>query len=540
MNTNTAGTETRYGIAPRLLLASLSLAAGGVHLAMVPIHAQSSTTEAIGFAGVGWAQVILGIALMLRPSREILGGAMLLNVAVIAMYVVSRTAGLPVTDPAWDPETVSGIDMMTTIFEAVIVAGAGLLLLRPGFGATRAESSGFSFETAAVASAIPLIVLVITSAALADPDLVRHSHGASNSALVSSTSGGHGHAGTNIDSATLVSLAENRCDLGFNPAAYWKETALAGIDTLMGGQATVSDHNASASVVGSAELDKLIAQQMTSEGEIGDAMMVLSLAKVSDDVYEDWLRWLGASGIASHAHMENPLAPDDNRGMGGHLGPQAWHAMTDQAQCDALAADLELARQTALKYPTVADAEAAGWRRVTGYVPGIAAHYMNFRLVDGEFNIEEPEMLLYDGIEPNSNVVGLSYYVRHAGTAEPTQGFVGNNDHFHRHDGLCVSDAGVIGDSTTTEEECAAMGGRKADGSSGWMNHVWVVPGCESPWGMFSGANPILDGELGQKSGEDGGGCAGSGVRDRYDLSAGEVGNTPTVVGGSVELVVGN
>lgn len=539
MNTNTVGSETRYGIAPRLLLASLSLAAGGVHLAMVPIHAQSSTTEAIGFAGVGWAQVILGIALMLRPSREVLGGAMLLNLAVIATYIVSRTAGLPFGEPAWEAENVEGIDLMTTIFEAVIVVAAGVLLLRPDFGATRSESGGFSFETAAVASAIPLIVLVVTSAALADPELVSHSHG-DNAALVSSTSGGHGHGGASIDSATLVSLAENRCDLGFNPAAYWKETALAGIDTLMGGQAAVSDHNASAYVVGSAELDKLISQQMTSEGEVGDAMMVLSLAKVSDEVYENWLRWLGASGIASHSHSENPLAPDDNRGMGGHIGPQAWHAMTDQAQCDALAADLELARQTALKYPTVADAEAAGWVRVTGYVPGIAAHYMNFRLVDGEFNIEEPEMLLYDGTDPDSSVVGLSYYVRHQGTAEPTQGFSGNNDHFHRHDGLCVSGAGVIGDSTTTEEECAAMGGRKADGSSGWMNHVWVVPGCESPWGMFSGANPILDGELGQKSGEDGGGCAGSGVRDRYDLSAGEVGNTPTVVGGAVELVVGN
>jgi hypothetical protein len=30
-------------------------------------------------------------------------------------------------------------------------------------------------------------------------------------------------------------------------------------------------------------------------------------------------------------------------------------------------------------------------------VPGIAAHYMNFSLVDRTFNVEEPEMLLYDG-----------------------------------------------------------------------------------------------------------------------------------------------
>lgn len=50
------------------------------------------------------------------------------------------------------------------------------------------------------------------------------------------------------------------------------------------------------------------------------------------------------------------------------------------------------------------------------------------------------------------------------------------------------------------------------------MNHVWIVPGCESPWGVFSAATPVLDGQLGGESASDGGGCAGSGVRDRYGL----------------------
>ncbi|MEX2227421.1 MAG: hypothetical protein WEB52_13340 [Dehalococcoidia bacterium] len=163
---------------------------------------------------------------------------------------------------------------------------------------------------------------------------------------------------------------------------------------------------------------------------------------------------------------------------------------------------------------------------------------MNFGLVDGEFHIEEPEMILYDGTSDDSRVVGLSYYIRHAGTAEPTQGFTGNNDHYHRHDALCVNGSGVIGDSTTTEEECAARGGRKADGQAGWMSHAWVVPRCESPWGVFSGASPVFESELTKNSGKDGGDCAGSGVRSRFDLSPGDVSNTPTDVGGSVDLVV--
>jgi hypothetical protein len=223
----------------------------------------------------------------------------------------------------------------------------------------------------------------------------------------------------------------------------------------------------------------------------------------------------------------------------GHLGPQTWHAMTDPAQCDQLNSELALARDTALKYPTVADAKAGGWVQVTPYVPGIAAHFMNFRLVDGEFQIDEPEMILYDGTSDDASVVGLSYYILHPGSAEPTQGFSGNNDHFHRHDGLCVGAGGVIGDSTTTAEECAARGGRKANGQAGWMSHAWVVPGCESPWGVFSGATPILESKLGENSTKDGGACAGSGVRARYDLSPGDVSNTPTTVGGTIELATG-
>ncbi len=45
--------------------------------------------------------------------------------------------------------------------------------------------------------------------------------------------------------------------------------------------------------------------------------------------------------------------------------------------------------------------------------------------------------------------------------------------------------------------------------------------------------------KLGENSGKDGGGCAGSGVRARYNLSPGDVSNTPTTVGGSVELASG-
>src|SRR4029079_19679684 len=43
-----------------------------------------------------------------------------------------------------------------------------------------------------------------------------------------------------------------------------------------------------------------------------------------------------------------------------------------------LAHQMELARETALQYPTVADAEAAGLHRAGPFSPGLGAHYINY------------------------------------------------------------------------------------------------------------------------------------------------------------------
>jgi hypothetical protein len=298
-------------------------------------------------------------------------------------YIFRRTTGLPLGAHPGVAENVSGVDLMTTIFEAILVAGAALLLIRPDFAATRHDhDGGLSLELVLVSSTLPLLVLVSASVALADPDLIQHSH---NNGAASVTTAGHAHGtgtGGGASDAQLAALAKNRCDLALNPAAYWRETTLAGVDTLTGGDTVPATSNVSATIAGSAALDNLIAKQTTSKGELGDAEMVSMLAGVSDAVYDDWLHWLASTGLANHQHGGNALAPDDNGGMGGHLGPQPWHAMTDQAQCDELSRELALARDTALKYPTVKDAKAAGWRQVTPYVPGIAAQFMNFSLVD--------------------------------------------------------------------------------------------------------------------------------------------------------------
>jgi hypothetical protein len=162
----------------------------------------------------------------------------------------------------------------------------------------------------------------------------------------------------------------------------------------------------------------------------------------------------------------------------------------DAATRATLATQLTEARAVALKYPTVADAEAAGYRMVVPYVPLIGAHYLRLQFMIGSFAVDRPAMILYDGTRPDSRVVGLSYYV--TSPTEPA-GFAGPDDRWHRHIGLCIDHRFVVvGGEGLTESQCEALGGRKANGVNGWMVHAWVVPGWESPDGVFSAEHRSL------------------------------------------------
>lgn len=507
--TNAVGsTTTAERGAGAWLLAGLMAGAGATHFAMAPSHASAGILEPLGFAAAGWFQFAVAAAVVARrATRPVLLAAVAGNLALIGLWAWSRLVGLPVGAHPFEPEAVGNIDVLVVGLQVAAIVVALVMLASPGLLRLTPVAGG----VAAVA------VLGLATAAVVSPEAAEHGHGGD----------GHGHGTDAI--AEMVAIDEARCDTDFNVASYYTETAVLGIDTYTGGH-MADDHHGHGSMIdtvltpdplggrGSVHLDTLVSLSSQAISESAAGAVVAELAYATDAEYAAWLQWLKAD-MAGHDH--DASAPGDNDGHGGHLGPQAWKAMMDPAECDQLAEEIELARATALQYPTAADAMAAGYRRVTTYIPGIASHYMNFAYVDGVFEIDKPEMLLYDGDEPDASLVGLSYYVMLVGDAEPTQGFTGSNDHYHRHVGLCMRGGVVVGDTTLTEEECAERGGRKSGGSAGWMSHAWVVPGCESPWGLFSAANPVLTRQLGEASGTDGGGCAASGVSERYDLTPG-------------------
>jgi hypothetical protein len=197
----------------------------------------------------------------------------------------------------------------------------------------------------------------------------------------------------------------------------------------------------------------------------------------------------------SHAdHQHAAPAPDGKaEGQGNSEGAQAWAPITDKSQCKVLSDDIATMKAVADKYPTAADAKAAGCLQVTTYVPGIASHWACLKNWDDKLDINNPEMLLYGGTSLNAPIVGLSYY-----SLAPTAPQTDNSAPIwvkymptHYHSGLCVKNALVIGGDNSDPAQCEARGG-KVMGKTGWMGHYWL-PTCDSPDGVFSADNPRLD-----------------------------------------------
>lgn len=191
---------------------------------------------------------------------------------------------------------------------------------------------------------------------------------------------------------------------------------------------------------------------------------------------------------------QSGFANDGNSGH-GHRGPTPYVPL-EQAEHDLFVEQVRQANEVIATHPTVADAEADGYTLILDYVPCIAAHYVKSSAFGNGFDPIEPEVILYTGTSPDSEVAGLSY-LEFGDPDEPPEGFAGDNDLWHVHESLCIGEAGVVGDESTTDDECASRGGSNRDLADLWMMHMWNAPGWASDWGLFSGENPNLGGTYG-------------------------------------------
>jgi hypothetical protein len=202
-----------------------------------------------------------------------------------------------------------------------------------------------------------------------------------------------------------------------------------------------------------------------------------------------------ATSTEGHAHTPTAVNGQEITGVKAQdiAAEEEPDKPLDAATRAALQDQLLRARAVALRYPTVADAEAAGYFLAGGFAPGSGAHYVGVGGFGGPngIDIDKPGSLIYDGSAPDSKIVGLMYL---GGGDEAPEGFAGPNDHWHRHSNVCIKFGGgkleipFPADADVTEEMCSGKGGSLMKITT-WMVHAWVVPSWESPQGVFSHDN---------------------------------------------------
>lgn len=109
-------------------LGLLSLVAAVIHFAVTPEHFEEYVLFGVFFVVLAAFQLVWGVVMPQRPSPWVLWVGLLVNLGVIVIWVVSRTAGLPIGPEAGEAEEIGVLDGVSTAAEALIVLGTAWLL----------------------------------------------------------------------------------------------------------------------------------------------------------------------------------------------------------------------------------------------------------------------------------------------------------------------------------------------------------------------------------------------------------------------------
>ncbi len=169
--------------------------------------------------------------------------------------------------------------------------------------------------------------------------------------------------------------------------------------------------------------------------------------------------------------------------MGLEKGDLSW------SDCQAIAADFDAALLYALQWPTRGEAEAAGWRATVNYSEGMGTHHVLGDPLAGSFDPRRPTFLQYGGNSPGSKLVGVSWFVEN-GAEHPPEGFPGDNDWWHVHEYLCISN--VTGLVIRDGQCLPGQNGSSVYLGNYWLLHAWITPGWLHEMDVFVGHHPCL------------------------------------------------
>ena len=109
-------------------LAVIGAATAVIHFAVAGAHFQEYWLYGVFMLVVAWLQLLWAIPAVARPSRLLWYGGTILNAGVVAVYIVTRTAGDVIGPGAGSAEPAGFGDVLCTVLEAIVIAGCIWLL----------------------------------------------------------------------------------------------------------------------------------------------------------------------------------------------------------------------------------------------------------------------------------------------------------------------------------------------------------------------------------------------------------------------------
>jgi hypothetical protein len=151
-----------------------------IHISVIPLHFQEWVLSAWFFAVLAALEGALAVGLIFVPSRLVTRTAIAVSVATVAVWVVSRTAGLPFGPGAWVAGPIGRSDAISTLLE-IVTAWALLGQARTVRGRA-ALKTGHRGDLALI-GAVVIGVGMLTTAAVLAPAHATASHAGSVSSF---------------------------------------------------------------------------------------------------------------------------------------------------------------------------------------------------------------------------------------------------------------------------------------------------------------------------------------------------------------------
>jgi hypothetical protein len=104
-----------------LVAAACSVGAAAIHAVVCPEHLHEGLLYGGFFAVATGAQLVWAWLAIHHPQRWVLAAGLTGNLAIIGLWLITRTVGIPLGPEAGEVEAIGALDTITAAFEAGIV-----------------------------------------------------------------------------------------------------------------------------------------------------------------------------------------------------------------------------------------------------------------------------------------------------------------------------------------------------------------------------------------------------------------------------------